>query len=159
MDEHDVGERGVPYGGIGTRFGRLVFPFEDRPLDSSWTAPVEGVARIAIADPRYEFFDLSDFMIMARVLRRPRPSIVLYKHYYTRRYINLDDDGHAYRYGAPRSLAGDGRYVRHRDLWQALDHLELWLLPWMKEGLEHARMGLDWDDRWQLHPSRFDGVA
>jgi hypothetical protein len=32
---------------------------------------------------RYQFFDVGDFMIMCRILRPPRPSLVLYKHYYT----------------------------------------------------------------------------
>lgn len=121
------------------------------PLDPEWWAPLEGVARVAVTDARYRFFDLGDFMLMARLDRRPRPRLVLYKHLHTRRYLNLDDGGHAYRYVAPRPGAvGNGRYLRHRDLTAALDHLGLWELPWMKPGLEDHRCGLSWEDRWVL---------
>ena len=80
-------------------------------LPPAWVEPLEAVARAVAGDPLYPFFDTDDFMIMARLLRRPRPSIVLYKHYYTRRYLNLDDAGHAYRYIGPRDAnsQSDGR--------------------------------------------------
>lgn len=64
---------------------------------------------------------------------------------------------HAYRYIRPRDIytsTQDGRYVLHRDLRTAMDHLELWLLPWMKDGLEHERRGLEFEDAWQIDPRR-----
>lgn len=134
---------------------RLEFPpADDGPLDPGWWAPLDALGRVIAGEPRYRFFELADFMVMARVVRRPRrPDLLLYKHGYTRRYLNLDDAGHAYRYVAPREIGrGSGRYVRHRDLRTALDHLDLWELPWMKPSLAEHRHGVSWHDRWQLYP-------
>jgi len=125
-----------------------VFPPSDGPIDPAWVEPLEAVARAVAGDPLYRFFDTDDFMIMARLIRRPRPSIVLYKHYYTRRYLNVDDSGHAYRYIGPRDpdSQSDGRYVACKDLRVALNQLELWELPRMKPGLEQYRSRSSWDE-------------
>ena len=132
---------------------RELLPPPDGPLDPSWWAPLEGVARLVVGEPAYQFFDLGDFMLMARLVRPPRPAITLYKHYWTRRYLNLDDAGHAYRYIAPREYStSNGRYVAHRNLKDALDHLRLWELPWMKSSLDAYRFGRTWEERWALHP-------
>jgi len=134
---------------------------EGEPIDPSWWAPLEAVGRAVAATPRYRFFDVDDFMLMCGLDRRPRPRLLLYKHRLTRRYLNLDDAGHAYRYIAPRSLESksSGRYVGHRDLRIALDALDLWELPWMKPGLEQFQQGLSWDERWLLHPDEVDGFC
>jgi hypothetical protein len=145
------------YKDIGWREGSHIFPFADEPLHEMWLKPLETVGRVVAGHPRAPFFDLSDFMIMDGMLRRSRPTLVLYKHYHTRRYLNLDDAGHAYRYIPPKDLyrgTSHGRYVPHRDLLTAIDHVQLWLLPWMKPGLEHERRGLEFDDAWQLDPRR-----
>lgn len=133
---------------------RHLFPPDIGPLDDHWIRPLEGVARAIAGVRRYRHFDLDDFMIMAEVVRRPRPDLILYKHYFTRHYLNLDQAGHAYRYVAPRDWRStrSGRYIAHRDLGTAVDALELWELPWMKPGLEAARYGLDAGERWLLHP-------
>jgi hypothetical protein len=147
---------------LGWRSGNIVFPFDEGPLHESWLAPLEAVTRLVAGNPRFPFFDPADFMIMNLVLRRPRPTLFLYKHYSTRRYLNLDDAGHAYRYIPPKDIyhaTHDSRYVAHRDFRTAMDHLQLWLLPWMKDGLEHERRGLDFDDAWQLHPGLADEAA
>jgi hypothetical protein len=130
----------------------IELPPDEGPLDASWREPLSAVARAIVGQHRYRFFDLSDFMIMAKVVRRPRPTLVLYKHYYTRRYINLDAGAHAYRYSAPRDLSRPGRYLPYRTLTAALDALVLWELPWMKPGLEEHRFERTWDERWDLHP-------
>ena len=136
---------------------RYFFPPEDQPLDDSWWRPLERVAQGVAEHPRYRFFALSDFMMMGGVNRAPRPRLTLYKHCDTRRYLNLDDAGLAYRYIPPRGASrGSGRYIVHRDLEEALDALDLWELPWMKPGLEAHRGGLSWDDRWMLHPDLGD---
>ena len=133
---------------------RLVFPPYDGPLSDDWTRPLEAVARTIADVRRYRFFDLGDFMIMAQVRRRDRPDLYLYKHVYTRRYLTLDAGGHAYRYVSPRTFDSKfkGRYVAHKDPRRALDHLELWLLPWMKPGLEEYRFGVPFEHRWILEP-------
>jgi hypothetical protein len=130
----------------------FVFPPDGGPLDPRWSAPLDAVARAIVLEPRYRFFDVADFMVMGLVVRRkPRPDIFLYKHGYTRRYLNLDEGGHAYRYAPPRDVQrGSGRYMRHRSLRDAVDHLLLWDLPWMKPSLAGHRHGLVWEDRWRL---------
>jgi len=136
---------------------RFLFPPEDQPLDQSWWRPLEQVAQSVAGRPRYRFFDLSDFMMMCGINRAPRPRLILYKHSYTRRYLNLDDAGLAYRYIAPRETSsGSGRYLVHRTMEEALEALALWELPWMKPELEAHTGGLSWEDRWMLRPDRGD---
>jgi hypothetical protein len=143
------------YKDIGWREGNHIFPFDDEPLHEMWLRPLDGIARAMDGHPRARFFELGDFMIMDGYLRRSRPTLVLYKHYFTRRYLNIDESGHTYRYVPPRDWRGtyNGRYVPHQDLLEAIDHLQLWLLPWMKDGLEHERHGLEFDEAlWRLDP-------
>ena len=136
------------------------FPDPDLPLAPEWWAPLAGVVESVAGVDRHRFLDIDDFMLMARIRRSPRPSITLYKHVYTRRYVNLDASGQAYRYIAPRELTSSnhGRYVRCRSLDDALDSLRLWELPWMKEGLEHERCGLAWEERFTLLEALEAGV-
>jgi hypothetical protein len=138
---------------------REMFPPPDGPLDSSWTAPLETVAEAVRERWRYRFFDCADFMIMCRVRRRPRPDLVLYKHIYTRRYLNLDDTGAAYRFVATSGGPGLGRYLPQPDLDRALDQLRLWELPWMKPSLAGHREGVPWEERWLLQLPPYDRPA
>ena len=96
-------------------------------------------------------------MCMGQLRRQGRPHLILAKHRLTRRYLNLDSDGHAYRYVQPRRIEStwEGRYVPLGDLVEAIDHLELYELPWMCETLDHQREGLTWEQRWN-HP---DAIA
>ena len=131
----------------------IVGPEGDGPLDESWTAPLDHLAAIARNDPRYQFFDVADMMIMCKIVRSSRPDVIEYKHYFTRRTIHLDVDACPYRYVPPREGAkGDGRFVVHKDILRALDQLDTWELPWMKPELEKYRFGRTWDERWDLHP-------
>ena len=133
---------------------RQRFPHPDQPLTDDWRAPLECVARALVDSPinSDQFFDLGDFMIMSRLLRSPRPDIVLYKHIHTRRYINVDDAGHTYRYYPPRTerTGRYGQYRPHKSLRDAVSNLGLWELPWMKHGLEVHRQGFSWDQRREL---------
>jgi hypothetical protein len=94
---------------------------------------VEAVARLVRSRPELPAFHEGEFMYMATVVRpRQDVRIHLYKHYDTRRYLNLDDGGHAYAYRGPTSndledRSGGGRYRRYRSLVDAVDHLQLWL--------------------------------
>jgi hypothetical protein len=130
---------------------RFLVPCE--PVNDSWVRPLQGVVAAVAGEFRYRFFAVDDFMLMGGLHRGPRPRLILYKHVYTRRYLNLDDAGHAYRFVPPRNTSkGPGRYVLHRGLHAALDELDLWELPWMKPGLEAYREEHSWEDRWDLHP-------
>ena len=128
------------------------FPDDDLPLAPEWWAPLQEVVQSVAGVERHRFLAIEDFMMMARIRRSPRPSITLYKHVFTRRYLNVDASGQTYRYIARRDPLSPsmGRYVRSRSLDDALDSLRLWELPWMKAGLELERCGLDWDERHQL---------
>jgi len=121
------------------------FPDPDGPLAPEWKAPLERMMAITAGDRRYRWLDPDDLMVMVRLLRPPRPSIVVYKHSYSRRHLNLDDSAQAYRYIPPRrGSKSQGRHDRHRSLDDALKALALYELPWMKPGLELERRGLDW---------------
>ena len=68
------------------------------PDEPDWR-PLEAVARLSRVTDALPAIDECDFMYMAYV-EEPSTAlrIYLYKHIETRRYLNLDDGGHAYRY-------------------------------------------------------------
>jgi hypothetical protein len=103
----------------------------DEKREPEWWRPLELVTFIVAADRSLPALDIGSFMLMGRVDRRSRPRIWLYKHYETRRYLNLDDEANPYRYIPPRDLMNErstGRYVRHRDLRTALYRADLHML-------------------------------
>ena len=105
------------------------FPDPDGPLAPEWKAPLERMMAITAGDRRYRWLDPDDLMVMVRLLRPPRPSIVVYKHSYSRRHLNLDDSAQAYRYIPPRrGSKSQGRHDRHRSLDDALKALALYEL-------------------------------
>jgi hypothetical protein len=99
-------------------------PPEGSDHDPTWWHVLERVALLSRESESVLTFAACEFMFMGREDRRRR-RIWLYKHVATRRYINLDDEGHAYRYVAPADLSKDGRYIAHRRLRDAVDHLEV----------------------------------
>ena len=116
-------------------------PPDDGPLDPMWWAPLEQVARTVTGTRRHRFFDIDDFMLMVRLVRRDRPDLTVYKHRFTRRSLHLADDAGPYRSSAPRRLDRPGRHIRARSLDDVLDHLCLWELPWMKDELRSVPAG------------------
>jgi hypothetical protein len=118
-------------------------PFFDallrNPHEPDWR-PLVAVARLSRSTDAYPSIDEGEFMYVARADSRDGPlQIHLYKHVDTRRYLNLDDAGHAYRYRehidalddlSDEDLAG-GRYVLHRTLGEALHHA-VGELEWMR---------------------------
>lgn len=123
----------------------LEFPPEIGPLPAEWFAPLTLVAASVAGERAAHFLDIADFMVTARVIRPPRPTIVEYKHVHTRSCLRLDAAGQAYRF-VPVRGSENGRYLR-RPLGHALAALGLDELPWMKPGLEGERRGLAWEDR------------
>ena len=76
--------------------------------------PLEALARICRVHPRLPDLDPGKFTYMGRFADRSGLPILLYKHTLTRRYLNVDHAGHAYRYTpAP---GGAERYRAIRDL-------------------------------------------
>ncbi|MCU1371430.1 MAG: hypothetical protein JWO77_2624 [Ilumatobacteraceae bacterium] len=111
---------------------RMQFPEGDGPHDPEWFRPLYDVWRAVPAVAPFDRFDPDDFLVMGRVLRGPQPDITLYKHRYTRRYLNLDAAGLAYRYaGPPLESFRSGEY-RRQDLTAALRALGLGELPHLK---------------------------
>ena len=100
------------------------------PPAGEW-APLEAVARVARQDPDLPSFHEAEFMYMGAVTsNRKRLRIHLYKHRDTRRYLNLDDAGHAYEYRGAAADAPDdsgGCYRAHRSLKDGLDRVGFWL--------------------------------
>lgn len=126
----------------------LAFPPEAGPIGPAWWAPLEQAVERVGGDPRYPFLDIDDFMLMYRAVRRSRPDVYAYKHRFIRRYLHLDAEVRAYRWVPFRNPdRHGGRYLRHRRLRDAFDHLDLWELPWLKPGLEAYQQGLSWEER------------
>lgn len=117
--------------------------FPEGPDDdiTEWWAPLEAVTDLLPPGRPYEFFDVGDFMLMCRIAVPRGGPIYEYKHVYTRRHLVLDEGCRPWGYVPPRRLDQKGRYVRVPSLTAALDGLWLHELPWMKEGLEHERVG------------------
>jgi hypothetical protein len=134
---------------------RMSFPSEqDMAACGPWCAPIHKVEKAIAGQELAKYFRIEDFMCMGKVRRSGRPDIILNKHRLTRRYLNLDADGHAYRYLAPKDIssASAGQYRMHRDLLVAVDHLDLHEMPWLYgSGFESATLGLPWERRWD-HP-------
>jgi hypothetical protein len=99
------------------------------------------------------YFVVDDFMCMGMLHRNGRPNLILNKHVHTRRYLNLDATGHAYRYLAPPpESASSGQYRPYRDLVAAIDALHLYEMPWLYgSGFADRQLGLSWEERWD-HP-------
>ena len=109
---------------------RMLFPERDELGECGpWCAPLHMVERIVGAHPDGCYFDVDHFMICGSLLRRERPDIFLYKHSFTRRYLNVDEAGHTYRYFPPRTDRGYGQYRRHREPGAGIDALGLWEMP------------------------------
>ncbi|MDZ7678224.1 MAG: hypothetical protein U5K29_06710 [Acidimicrobiales bacterium] len=99
-------------------------------VDTAEWEPLERVALLARKSPDLPSFHPGEFMYMLRLSAPRRRHIHLYKHYDTRRYLNLDDGGHAYEYCGWTPDQGDrsgGMYRQHRSLADAIDRLDLWL--------------------------------
>ena len=84
------------------------FPRPDDDYDPAWWAVIEAVAKTTMQDDRLASIHPGEFMMMGREDRPDRPRIWLYKHIWTRRYLNLDDACQAYMYV---SYPRDDRYV------------------------------------------------
>src|SRR5262245_49485767 len=68
----------------------------DKHVDGPCWGPLERVAELTIVSPALPVIDPGHFMYMARLESSGQPDLNLYKHFYTRYYLNLDDAGHAY---------------------------------------------------------------
>lgn len=94
-----------------------------------WCEALHMVERAIAGLPEARYFDVDHFGVGVKLLRRGRPDIFLFKHYFTRRFLNLDAAGHSYRYFPPRTDAGSGQYRRDGDLLGAIRRLGLWEMP------------------------------
>jgi hypothetical protein len=73
------------------------YPFFRYDVDAppDW-APLERLAGLCRERSDLPAVDPDQFMYMGRAVRRGRPPVMLYKHIWTRRYLNLDHLGHAF---------------------------------------------------------------
>ena len=113
-----------------------------KDIDEPCWEPLERVAELTVVSPDLPVIDPGHFMYMARLESPGQPDLNLYKHYYTRRYLNLDDAGHAYVFAgeSPASrrrqpFEDAGRYEPLPDLLTALARLDLDFLEnaWMTD--------------------------
>ena len=106
---------------------RIVLPTVEPPavLDDSWWMPLilffSRLKDERSCDLWLPDWDWRQFMVMHGVERRPRPFLVVYKHVDTRREVNVDRSGWAYRYRAVGEL---GRFDRHKRLHDAFWQLD-----------------------------------
>lgn len=105
-------------------------PFEtilDRTDEPNWE-PLERVSLLARQSLSLPSFHPGEFMLMGRLAAPGGVRIHLFKHVDTRRYINLDEQGHAYEYCGslpePTGRSG-GWYRQHLSLADAIAGLRL----------------------------------
>jgi hypothetical protein len=99
------------------------------PKEADWR-PLAALARLARQSDELPSFHEIEFIYMGSVWNaRKRLRIHLYKHRDTRRYLNLDDAGHAYEYcgSPPGDDASGGRYRLRACLRDALERADLWI--------------------------------
>ena len=113
-----------------------------KDVDQPCWEPLERVAELTVVSPDLPVIDPGHFMYMARLQSPGQPDLNLYKHYYTRRYLNLDDAGHAYVFAGEsparrrrQPFEDAGRYEPLPDLLTALARLDLDFLEkaWMTD--------------------------
>lgn len=122
------------------------------PLPAEWWAPINALAAHIAGDHRYRLLDPHDFVVDGRVRRSSSPTVVHYRHRYTRREVVVDAAGAVYRWYPPKAPTGTSRYRVQADPHEQIWRLDLWSLPWLKPGLEREQRTLDWDDRWMIVP-------
>jgi hypothetical protein len=133
---------------------RISFPDEDRRDGcGQWCRPLHMVEAAVAGQPFAKYFVVDDFMCMGMLHRKGRPDLILNKHIHTRRYLNLDANGHAYRYlPPPPGSESYGQYRLHVDLVAAIDNPHLYEMPWLSgSGFDGDQQGLSWEERWD-HP-------
>jgi hypothetical protein len=119
-----------------------------------WCAPLHIVERL-VAERDFGHlhahnFRVDDFQIGPRLVRPNRPNLHLYKHGYTRSYLNVDTTGRVYRFVPPKnSISGSfGKYVLHRSLAIAIEDLLLWELDGVaRPGELRLVPPLDWNEQ------------
>ncbi len=98
--------------------------------DVNWI-PLERI--VGLLPNHHQLLDLSYFMWMCSATTERGVRIDLYKHWLTRRYLNLDGAGHAYKYfieRLPNGRFGDDWYEPHPSLQPALEHLDIYSDFW-----------------------------
>jgi hypothetical protein len=126
---------------ITTAFAEQVTPL--------W-APLEGVALVARSRADLPSFHEGEFMYMATLFSAPDDlRLHLYKHFDTRRYLNLDVEGRAYAHLGEAAGTADprsaGRYQRYRTLADAIDRVELWLFD-LEPGFHRSFPPEEWPE-------------
>lgn len=128
----------------------VVFP-PDNPTGecNEWCAPLHQFQERIARHPMAAFFDIDDFMLMGGWRRPGRPLLILSKHSYTRRYLNVDTAGDVWKYVEPREYSDEkpGMYRRLKTAEAALERIDLHQMPWMdRERFGHLREPDPWLD-------------
>ena len=85
-------------------------PDDEAPLLEWWT-PLLLAASAARRERIPWPIHLDDFMLMGRVDRGSRPAVWIYKHRDSRRELNLDSTGQAYKFTRTPNAASYGRFT------------------------------------------------
>lgn len=107
--------------------GRTISMTIDLDAEPVWQ-PLEAIAGISDRSTGLPCLHMDRFMYMAAVAnRRKHLRVHLYKHIDTRRYLNIDDAGHAYAFWRPpaddTNLDDAGGYRAYRSLADAIGHV------------------------------------
>src|SRR6266508_992778 len=114
----------------------MFYAYHYRDIDGPVWKPLEIVAERAAKRRDVPTIDVDDFMYMGQLRSLDdRPDMHLYKHYATRRYLNVDDrlQYYVFLWGEDDKPVFEAEvyYRRLRSLREALDRLDLDLLTRM----------------------------
>lgn len=131
--------------------GRSFSTTYDRTISEPVWEPLVSLSRLARQRPELPPLHVDEFMYMACLRNRgKRIRIHLYKHVDTRRYINLDDAGHAYAFQdrEPDWERPDssGWYRMYNDPLSAIRALGLWELQRPRRRVVPSAEDLPWLD-------------
>jgi hypothetical protein len=96
----------------------------EEPVDRTWFWPLESFAAAVAADPRLPQVNPDHFFYVARVEREGFPVLHSYRHVGTKRYLNIDETGAAWRYTAS-DMIGSRRYALYDSIDDALAGAEV----------------------------------
>jgi len=82
----------------------------DDSVDPAWWRPLEALARLTAADPALPAVDPDQFLYLGQVQRTGCTPLHVYRNVFTRRFVNVDEDGQLWRY-TNSDRAGIDRYA------------------------------------------------
>jgi hypothetical protein len=94
------------------------------PVDPSWFGPLEALSAQVAGDAGLPQINPDHFFYVGWIDREGFPRLHMYRHIGSKRYLNIDEGGHLWRYTGSDKV-GSERYAPTTDVRDALTSAEL----------------------------------